>query len=48
MLNFAIKKVKIIIITRFYKNRDDFTFQDVIINTFLICLGHSRSARNLK
>ena len=43
MLNLSIKKVK----TGFYKNRDDSTFQDIIINTFLIRLGYSRGARNL-
>ena len=46
MLNLVIKRVKNII-TRFYKNRDDFTFEDVIINTFLIHLGYCRGATNL-
>ena len=45
MLNISIEKVKKI--SLFYKTRDDFTFQDVIINIFLICLGYSRDARNL-
>ena len=47
MLNLVIKKVKNIIITRFYKKWNYFTFQDVIINTFLIRLGYFRGARNL-